>query len=181
LWIGVENAESFLRFESCRGHFPDFDFSHAALVWRWSWGGKWRAWLRERAGKLIWFPDYDPAGLAIFSTHILSCRPDVHLLIPNDRDELLANGNRELFLRQESMLQSLPAHVEPQSFAYRLGASTTSSQPVGFRSDAERHPEPKREYSQPSLLVSQLSRRADNKLEARMNVIERLLCRSCNR
>ena len=120
LWIGVENAESFLRFESCRRHFPDFDFRHAAIVWRWSWGGRWQEWLRERAGKLIWFPDYDPAGLAIFSNQILSCRPDVQLLIPNDLDELLKNGNRELFLRQESMLDSLPTDREVQAVASRI-------------------------------------------------------------
>ena len=117
LWIGVENAESFLRFESCRRHFPEFNFRHAALVWRWSWGGKWHAWLRERAGEFIWFPDYDPAGLAIFSSQILSCRPDAQLLIPNDLDELLKNGNRELFLRQESMLDSLPADPGVQAVA----------------------------------------------------------------
>jgi hypothetical protein len=120
LWIGVENAESFLRFESCRRHFPDFDFRHAAIVWRWSWGGKWQAWLRERAGKLIWFPDYDPAGLVIFSSQIRSCRPDVQLLIPNDLDELLEHGSRKLFLRQESMLDSLPADRDVQAVASRI-------------------------------------------------------------
>lgn len=119
-WIGVENAESFLRFESCRRHFPDFDFRHASLVWRWSWGGKWQAWLRELAGKLTWFPDYDPAGLVIFSSQILSCRPDARLLIPNDLDKLLKNGSRELFLRQESMLDSLPTDREVQAVASRI-------------------------------------------------------------
>lgn len=120
LWIGVENAEAFLRFESCRRHFPDFDFRHSAVVWRWSWGSKWQAWLRERAGRLIWFPDYDPAGLLIFSSQILTCCPDVQLLIPNDLDELLENGSRELFLRQESMLDSLPAHLEVRSVSNRM-------------------------------------------------------------
>jgi hypothetical protein len=120
LWIGVENAESFLRFESCRRHFPDFDFRHAAIVWRWSWGGKWQTWLRERAGRLIWFPDYDPAGLVIFSSQILSCRPDVQLLVPNDLDGLLEHGSRKLFLRQESMLDSLPADREVQTVASRI-------------------------------------------------------------
>ena len=117
LWIGVENAESFLRFERCLRHFSEFNFRHATLVWRWSWGGKWHTWLRERDGELMWFPDYDPAGLAIFSTQILSCRPDAQLLIPNDFDELLKDGNRELFLRQEGMLKSLPAEPGVQAVA----------------------------------------------------------------
>jgi hypothetical protein len=120
LWIGVENAECFLRFESCRRHFPDLDFTHASIVWRWSWGGRWQAWLRERPGKLTWFPDYDPAGLLIFSSQIRSCRPDVQLLVPNDLDELLEHGSRKLFLRQERMLDSLPPDPDVQAVASRI-------------------------------------------------------------
>jgi len=120
LLIGVENAESFLKFERCSAHFPDLDIRHAALIWRWSWGGKWQQWLRGLSGTFAWFPDYDPAGLAIFSQQILSSRPDARLLIPKDLDRLLEHGNRELFLRQEHMLASLPAHGEVQAVADKI-------------------------------------------------------------
>lgn len=105
--IGVENAESFLKFERCSAHFPDLDIRHAALIWRWNWGGKWQQWLQGLGGTFAWFPDYDPAGLAIFSHQILSCRPEARLLIPKGLDRLLEHGNRELFLRQEQVIQGI--------------------------------------------------------------------------
>jgi len=121
LLMGVENAEAFLNFESCLGHFSNMDFSHVALIWRWSWGGRWQKWLRQYRGSFIWFPDYDPAGLVIYSSQILSCRPDAHLLIPDSFDKLLEErGSRNLFLRQENMLSSLPAHGEVQAVATRI-------------------------------------------------------------
>lgn len=120
LLIGVENAETFLHFENCLDHFAECDLRHAALIWRWSWGGRWQQWLREREGGFVWFPDFDPAGLVIFSSQILSCRPEARLLIPDDLDELLEHGNRELFLRQESMLASLPMHPDVQAVAMRI-------------------------------------------------------------
>jgi hypothetical protein len=41
-------------------------------------------------------------------------------LIPNDLDELLEHGSRKLFLRQESMLDSLPEDPVVQTIASRI-------------------------------------------------------------
>ena len=82
-----------------------------ALVLRWHWGKKWREWLQNWEGQLLYFPDYDPAGMRIFITEILPQRPTAQLLIPQNLQQLLEQSeNRELFLKQEAYLPGLIDH-----------------------------------------------------------------------
>lgn len=59
------------------------------------------------------FPDYDPAGMRIFTTEVLPFREDAQLLIPRSLETLLENrGNRDLYLRQDSMLPTTNDHAD---------------------------------------------------------------------
>jgi hypothetical protein len=54
---------------------------------------------------VLYFPDYDPAGLRIFTTEVLRHRPDARLLIPENFEAILdEHGSRDLYLKQERYL-----------------------------------------------------------------------------
>jgi hypothetical protein len=77
-------------------------------VLRWRWGSVWQEWLRGWSGSVIHFPDYDPAGLRIFASEVLSRCPDAKLMVPKGFEALLKKrGNRELYLRQEALSSDL--------------------------------------------------------------------------
>jgi hypothetical protein len=118
--IGIENAECFLKFEKCLSHFPDLAQLDVVLVWRWSWGIAWQRWMRRFEGSVLYFPDYDPAGLAIFATQVLPHRPDARLLLPKNLDALLSKGKRQLYLKQEFLLRTLPWHPDIDAVAKHL-------------------------------------------------------------
>jgi hypothetical protein len=114
--IAVENTRCLLHFEKAFKHFPDLNGLGYALVLRWHWGSPWRRWLDGWKGQLLYFPDYDPAGLRIFATEVLRYRPSARLLIPRDFEAILERGNRDLYLKQEKLLplqeeQAEVAHV----------------------------------------------------------------------
>ena len=91
--------------ERARRYFPQLEKLNHALVLRWHWGNKWRQWLKNWEGQLLYFPDYDPAGMRIFITEILPQRPTAQLLIPQNLRQLLEQSeNRDLFLKQEAYL-----------------------------------------------------------------------------
>lgn len=122
--IAVENAECFWHFERAQPHFPDLVNLEYALVLRWQWGGQWRHWIEGWRGQLLYFPDYDPAGLRIFATEVLPFRPSARLLIPRDFDIILeARGKRDLYLKQEKCFPSPNAHVEVTRLARTLRAA----------------------------------------------------------
>lgn len=109
--IAVENARCVWGWERARRYFPQVEKFNHALVLRWHWGNKWREWLQNWEGQLLYFPDYDPAGMRIFVTEILPQRPTAQLLIPQNLRQLLEQSeNRELFLKQEAYLSSLIDH-----------------------------------------------------------------------
>lgn len=111
--IGIEGVECLWKFEDARKHFPQLDGRDYALVLRWHWRDAWRQWLRDWDGTFFHFPDYDPAGLKIFTTEILPYRPDARLLIPSNLDSLIdQRGSRDLFLRQETLLPLHTQHAE---------------------------------------------------------------------
>jgi hypothetical protein len=109
--IAVENARCVWGWERARRYFPQVERINHALVLRWHWGNKWRQWLQNWDGQLLYFPDYDPAGMRIFVTEILPQRPTALLLIPQNLRQLLEQSeNRELFLKQEAFLPGLLDH-----------------------------------------------------------------------
>jgi hypothetical protein len=111
--VAVENAECLWHFEEAKRYFPDLTGLDYALVLRWHWGGAWRQWLDGWRGQLLYFPDYDPAGLRIFATEVLPHRPNARLLIPQDFETLLEErGERGLYLKQEKFLPALEEHAE---------------------------------------------------------------------
>lgn len=111
--IGIENPACLLDFEKSLRHFPEIRLDSSVLILRWSWGTRWKEWLQNWKGNLLHFPDYDPAGLRIFSAEVLANRPDARLLIPSQLETFLhERGDRELFLRQEAMLSALPDHID---------------------------------------------------------------------
>ena len=62
---------------------------------------------------MLYFPDYDPAGLRIFATEVLPHRPSARLLIPQDFETILQErGERDLYLKQEKSLPVLDEHAE---------------------------------------------------------------------
>ena len=53
---------------------------------------------------MLHFPDYDPAGLRIFASEVLSHRPEAKLMIPEGFEAILEKqGSRKLYLRQEPL------------------------------------------------------------------------------
>ena len=111
--VAVENAECLWNFEKAKRYFPDLTGLDYALVLRWHWGGAWRQWLDGWRGQLLYFPDYDPAGLRIFATEVLPHRPSARLLIPQDFEKILQErGERDLYLKQEQFLPVLDEHAE---------------------------------------------------------------------
>jgi hypothetical protein len=62
---------------------------------------------------LLYFPDYDLAGLKIFATEVLPYRPNASLLIPRNFESILENrGDRELYLKHEKYLPTLNDYAE---------------------------------------------------------------------
>jgi hypothetical protein len=111
--VAVENAECLWQFEKVKSYFPDLTGLDYAVVLRWHWGDAWRRWLNNWKGQLLYFPDYDPAGLRIFVTEVLPNRPDARLLIPRDFETILEDrGDRELYLKQEKYLPALSDRAE---------------------------------------------------------------------
>lgn len=116
--IAVENVECFWHFEKMLPLFPDLASLKFALVLRWHWGGPWRHWLEQWSGQVLYFPDYDPAGLRIFATEVLPFRPGARLMIPHDFETILrARGRRDLYLKQERCLPLLDEHSEVSRLA----------------------------------------------------------------
>jgi len=111
--VAVENAECLWQFEKVKSYFPDLTGLDYAVVLRWHWGDAWRRWLNNWKGQLLYFPDYDPAGLRIFATEVLPNRPNARLLIPQNFETILEDrGDRELYLKQEKYLPALSDRVE---------------------------------------------------------------------
>ena len=75
--IGIEGVEGLWNFENAQKYFRELDGLDYTLVLRWHWGAAWREWLNRWEGEMMYFPDYDPAGLRIFATEVLPFRPDV--------------------------------------------------------------------------------------------------------
>jgi hypothetical protein len=118
--VAVENARCLFAFEKALPHFPVLQSVNCALVLRWHWGGPWRRWLEQWKGNMLYFPDYDPAGLGIFASEVLPFRAQAELLIPQNFEGLLEKfGRRDLFLEQE---QLLPAG-HPNEQLQRLSAA----------------------------------------------------------
>ncbi len=106
--IAVENAECLWNFERVQKYFPDLAGLEYALVLRWHWGNAWRQWLDGWRGQLLYFPDYDPAGLRIFATEVLPHEPMARLLAPQDFEAILEQrGKRDLYVSQEKFLNSV--------------------------------------------------------------------------
>jgi hypothetical protein len=106
--IAIENPACLLNFEKALRHFPAQNLDDIALVLRWSWGSAWQEWIRPWRGNVLHFPDYDPAGLRIFASEVLSRRPEAKLMIPNGFETLLKErGSRKLYLRQEPLSNEL--------------------------------------------------------------------------
>ncbi len=106
--IAIENPACLLNFERALRHFPAQKLEDTALVLRWSWGSAWQEWIRRWPGTVLHFPDYDPAGLRIFASEVLSRRPEAKLMIPNGFEALLEkHGSRKLYLRQEPLSSEL--------------------------------------------------------------------------
>ncbi len=103
--VAVENVENLHWFERMLPHFPSLQNQHHTLVLRWNWGAAWRNWLAGWTGRLLYIPDYDPAGLRIFVTEVLPFKESAELLIPQDFEALLERfGRRDLFLKQEHLI-----------------------------------------------------------------------------
>jgi len=106
--IAIENPACLLNFEKALRHFPGQKLDETALVLRWSWGIAWQEWIRQWPGAVLHFPDYDPAGLRIFASEVLSRRPEARLMIPHGFEALLEKyGSRRLYLRQEALSSEL--------------------------------------------------------------------------
>ncbi len=110
--IAIENPACLPNFEKALPHFPGRELEKTALVLRWSWGSAWQDWLSRWAGAVLHFPDYDPAGLRIFASEVLSRRPEAELMIPRGFEALLVKrGSRKLYLRQEPLSSDLTNDV----------------------------------------------------------------------
>jgi len=118
--IAVENTRCLWHFEKALKHFPDLKGLWYALVLRWHWSSPWRSWLAGWKGQMLYFPDYDPAGLRIFTTEVLRYRPSARLLIPRDFEALLERGNRGLYLKQEKYLPLQEEQAEVASVCCAL-------------------------------------------------------------
>jgi hypothetical protein len=119
--IAIENVECLLHFEKVHRHFPDLAGADYTLILRWHWGEAWRRWLNGWSGQLLHFPDYDPAGLRIFTTEVLPFRADAKMMIPRSLETLLeTRGNRDLYLRQEAMLPTTKDHADLASLCESL-------------------------------------------------------------
>lgn len=113
LLIGIENPACLWEFERAASQFPRLTGRSATLVLRWHWRAAWKAWLSGWSGEFLYFGDYDPAGLRIFASEVLTLQPGARLLMPENLGALIeARGSRELYLRQEKALRSLPAHPD---------------------------------------------------------------------
>jgi len=122
--IAIENSECLWHFEKVLKFFPELMNKDYALVLRWHWGAAWRLWVKSWQGELLYFPDYDPAGLKIFATEVLPLHPNAELLIPRNIDRLLERlGSRELYLRQEKYLTELKSHNNLAPLCQSLKAS----------------------------------------------------------
>jgi hypothetical protein len=102
-WVGVENAETFLRAECLFACTP----TNAVFMLRWGWGEYWRGWLGTFAGQVAYLGDYDPKGVAIFADELLPARPDARFLSPPDLPDQLKRGDYGRFHQQESVLPRL--------------------------------------------------------------------------
>jgi len=112
--IVTENAECLWNFEKVLRFFPELASKHYALTLRWHWGSTWREWLKTWSGRMLYFPDYDPAGLRIFAAEVLPNQPKAQLLIPEDFEVLLVErGDRALFLKQEKYLSFVERIEDP--------------------------------------------------------------------
>ena len=103
--IAVENTDCLWCFERAKEFFPALAGLNYALVLRWHWGDAWCEWFKGWKGDLLYFPDYDPAGLRIFVTEVLPKAPSGRLLVPGGFEEILEKrGKRDLYLKQEGFL-----------------------------------------------------------------------------
>jgi len=110
--VGIENVRCLWNFERARKYFPQLEGLHVTLALRWCWSAAWRQWLAGWSGHLLYFPDYDPAGLRIFAKEVLPYRADARLLIPADFEALLnKRGDRKLYVLQER-LRFLEHHTD---------------------------------------------------------------------
>jgi hypothetical protein len=113
--IALENAECLWKFEQALSYFPNLVALDYALVLRWHWDNAWRQWLVQWKGQLMYFPDYDPAGLRIFATEVLPFRPTTQLLVPRDFEAILEDrGDRDLYLRHEKYMNFVAACEHPE-------------------------------------------------------------------
>jgi hypothetical protein len=82
-------------------------------------------------GYMLYFPDYDPAGLRIFASEVLPFRDKAELVIPQNFEFLLERfGNRELFLQQQQLLPA--THPNEQLQRLSTAVSRTGPPDSGF-------------------------------------------------
>ena len=82
---------------------------------RWHRGDAGCEWLKGWKGELLYFPDYDPAGLRMFVTEVLPKAPSVRLLVPRDFEKVLEQrGKRDLYVRQERFLKVVEASEQQE-------------------------------------------------------------------
>jgi len=100
--IGIENPRCLWNFECARKYFPELKGLDFTLILRWHWGTAWRQWLAGWNGQILYFPDYDPAGLGIYAAEVLPHCPGARLLVPKDFERLLTErGDRKFYVTQE--------------------------------------------------------------------------------
>lgn len=96
--VGIENGENFRHLEAQRSLF---DSPKVLFVSRYPQSTDLRQWLQLIPNRYIHFGDFDLAGIHIFLNEIYAYIGErAEFFIPNDIEERLAHGNRDLYLKQ---------------------------------------------------------------------------------
>jgi len=106
LVVGVENFENLIYFQSQLKYFQEknilFVYRNSAML----------RFIDSIENKIIYFGDFDLAGISIYLNEICKFNKDVTLFVPNNIEELIKNnGSSELYKNQFAKYKNLSTKI----------------------------------------------------------------------
>ncbi len=107
LVIGLENFENLIYFESLLNYFQD---DNILFIYR---NGAMLKFLESIENEIIYFGDFDLAGISIYQKEILPRCRNVTFFIPNSIEEIIIkNGSVDLFKKQYNKYKNIKSEDE---------------------------------------------------------------------
>ncbi|MEA2050101.1 MAG: hypothetical protein U9O56_05170 [Campylobacterota bacterium] len=107
LIIGLENFENLVYFQSQTRYFQN---NNILFVYR---NSTMRKWFESLENEIIYFGDFDLAGIDIYLNEILPRNKNIRLFIPKDIENLIKNhGSNELYKKQLNKCTNLSSTIQ---------------------------------------------------------------------